>query len=185
MRGRSPLMILAAALVLEGLAAVVASAEIIPPRRAGRDALVLAWVGLALGGGLLAWLIGIRRKRLGRGGVIAGGLLVLSLFPVGWLALFLRSSDDWGVRSRTLVQSMTLSDARGEVYVYEYEGVPNGFEETVVMLRAGSLPVMSPLVTARQRIGRLEQDGGRLRLFIDGPPEHELLSCDLVTRDCR
>ena len=112
-------------------------------------------------------------------------LLVLSLFPVGWLALFLRSSDDWGVRSRTLVQSMTLSDARGEVYVYEYEGVPNGFEETVVMLRAGSLPVMSPLVTARQRIGRLEQDGGRLRLFIDGPPEHELLSCDLVTRDCR
>jgi hypothetical protein len=185
MRVRFPLLVLAVALVLEAFAAGAAHAEVIPSWRAGRDVLVLWLVGISVGGGLLAWLIGLRRKVLGRGGMIAGGLLCLLLLFGGWLALFLRTSDDWGMRSRRLVQSVVLSDAEGELYVYEYEGVPDGFEGSVVMIRMGSLPVMRPLVTARYSIGRIEQGGGRLRLFSEGTDERESLNCELATQSCR
>jgi hypothetical protein len=184
MRGRHTLLAVAASLLLEASAAVVASAEVVPAWRSVRDGLALGLVAFSVAGGLLAWVLGVRQRELTPAWVLAGGLLGLLLVSGGWLALFLRSTDDFGLRSRRLVQSVDLSDPQGELYVYEYEGVPDGFEETVVMVREGSLPVMRPLVATRYRVGSIVQEGAVLRMRLEESDENPVLQCNLATRAC-
>jgi hypothetical protein len=86
--------------------------------------------------------------------------------------------------SRRLVQSVDLEGVRGELYVYEYEGVPDGFEETVVMIRDGLLPVMRPLVATHYRVGSLVQEGDLLRIRPEGAAEDSDLHCNLATKAC-
>jgi hypothetical protein len=184
MRGRYILLAMAAAILLEVSAAVLASTEVVPVWRSVRDGLALGLVALSVTGGLLAWVLGARQRGFTPARVLAGGLLALLLVAGGWLTLSLRSTDEFGLRSRRLVQSMDLSDEQGELYVYEYEGVPDGFEETVVMMREGSLPVMRPLVATRYRVGSIVQEGAVLRMRLEESAENPVLQCDLATRAC-
>lgn len=184
MSGRSTLIVTIGALLLEVCAGVMASAEVVPHWRAVRDGLALGLVVLSLAGELLAWAVWLRQRGVTLTRALAGVFLCLLLIAGGWLTLFLRSTDDFGLRSRRLVQSVDLSGARGEIYVYEYEGVPDGFEETVVMLRAGSLPVMRPLVATQHRVERIVQEGEVLSMNLDGSAEHPDLHCNLATRAC-
>jgi hypothetical protein len=141
-------------------------------------------VVLALAGGLFAWVSGVRKKGLTPGRVVAGGLLGLLFAAGGWLVFLLRSEGDFGLMSRRLVQSVELEGARGELYVYEYEGVPDGFEESVVMLRDGLLPVMRPLVATHYRVGNLVQEGELLRIEPEGAADGSDLHCNLATKAC-
>jgi hypothetical protein len=141
-------------------------------------------VALSLVSGLLAWAIRVQKEGLTWGWGLAGGLLLLLLAVGGWLVLYLRATDDFGLRSRRLVQSVDLSGARGELYVYEYEGVPDGFEGTVVMLRAGRLPVMRPLAKTRHRVAGIAEEGEILRMNLRGAPERRAMRCNLTTRVC-
>jgi hypothetical protein len=185
MRGRYTPLTVAAALLFEVLAVVVASAEVVPDWRPVGDGLAFGLVVLSFAGGLLAWVMGVRQKGLTPLRAIAGGLLCLLLAAGAWLVFFLRSGDDFGLASRRLVQSVDLTNARGELYVYEYEGVPDGFEQTVVMFRKGRLPVMRPLVAIPYRIEDLVQEGESLRIKLAEAPEGTDLHCDLETKTCQ
>jgi hypothetical protein len=185
MRGSYTRLAVVAALLLEVLAVGVASAEVVPHWRSFGEGLALGLVVLSFAAGLLAWAMEIHQKGLTPLRAIGGGLLCLLLATGAWLVFFLRSGDDFGLVSRRLVQSVDLTDARGELYVYEYEGVPDGFEQTVVMFREGKLPVMRPLVATPYRIKDLVQQGQSLRIKPAEGSEGADLHCNLETKTCQ
>jgi hypothetical protein len=185
MKGRDTRLAAVAALLLEVLAVGIVSAEVVPGWRPVCDGLALGLVVLSFAGGLLAWRMEVRQKGLTLLRMLAGGLLCLLLAAGAWLVFFLRSGDDFGLVSRRLVQSVDLTDAGGQLYVYEYEGVPDGFEQTVVMFREGRLPVMRPLVATPYRIADLVQEGDSLRIRLAEGSEGSDLYCNLETKACQ
>lgn len=174
----------ATAFLLQFLAVGLALVEVVPAWRPVRDGLVFGLVVLSMILGVTTWA---RREQLGgpaRWRRAAGGLLCLLLVGGGWLAIFLRTTDDFGLRSRRLVQAMELNNGSRELYVYEYEGVPDGFEGTVLMVRDGILPVMRHMVETRYHLAGIQQEGEFIRIDLKGAQEAPVLRCNLVTREC-
>lgn len=173
------------ALLLEGAAGFMATLEVTPDWLGARNILCLGAVVVSVVLGGVTCLFVLRQKELNTRRFLAGALACMLLVVGGGLVLFLGSADDFGLLSRRLVQSMNLSGPQGEIYVYEYEGVPDGFEESVVMIRTGVLPLMDPLLRTRFHIESIVQKGERLYLNLDGAEDNPALECDLTSKACR
>jgi len=170
-------------LILEALAAALASLDVVPHHRTARDAVAFGLIALAALGGGRAWREWAGRSERAPLRVIGGALLGLLVLAGVWLVAFMRQTDDGFLRSRSLIPFTQDAGARWNVYVYEYSGIPDGFEETVVMIQEEPLPLMRRLMATRSHVKRLAQEGKSLTLEWDAP-EGAVAHCNLETWAC-
>ncbi|RKH67612.1 hypothetical protein D7V93_02785 [Corallococcus llansteffanensis] len=185
MAGRSAVLALFGVLLCQVLAAGLSALDVVPSWQSTR-------VGLVLGLVVLSWVLALAVRvpwaRQTWSKVLLRLMLAALLLAGGWFSTFSAlTAEGFAVGGRELVRTTMLGASAGELYTYEYSGVPDGFEGSALMVRQGWLPVMRRLLTTPSRIQDVQQVGDTLRVELEpssGGASPQVVHCQISSRTC-
>ena len=99
----------------------------------------------------------------------------VSLITVIWcgfilaISLLLYSKDSF-VAGRSLITTLDYKKYNKMIFIYEYDGVPDGFEKSFLMVKDGWLPIMKYLVSVPVRIGNIQKKSNIVEFHLNGYP---------------